>query len=543
MTVSSSTNKIISNGNGVTTSWPFAFKVFDPDHLVVTYTNGDGDESTLDPSDYTISLNADQDASPGGTITYSPAIASGTKLTILRSVPYTQATDLKNQGGFFPEVLERGFDLVVMQVQQLREQLARALKLSPSQSAIGELQAPDAARAGSYLGFDLAGNLSLYAGVAAQSVSSAMQPVVSATSLVLARAAMGLGALATLSKASNADLADMAQGMLKGRLAAGTGAPEDLTAGKVSAILNALIQPGGRLTLTSATPVTTADVTAAGTVYYTHHTHDLVPLWDGVHWQNRSFAELSLTLDSDSGHTGYHQSGKNFDVFLFDDNGTLRIGTAAAWSTDTTRASAYLSRQNGRWTNNTTLTLRYGNGAGDLVNKEAGRALFVGTIRTTANGQTEDSAAKRFVWNTYNRVQRFMRVTEATDTWSYNGVLRQARVSSANQLDVVRGLDEDSVAARVAASWRCDTAGTSARIGLGVDSTTANAAGAFMTHMTTHVVNQTSWSMATWAGFPGIGRHILVWLESVSGPGTMTFDGDRSEPLTIQSGISGEVWA
>jgi len=195
MTVSSSTNKIIGSGNGVTTSWPFSFKVFDPGHLVVAYTDASGDETVLGSGDYVVSLNADQDASPGGTVTYSPAIASGTKLTLLRSVPFTQAVDLKNQGGFFPEVLERGFDLVVMQVQQLREQLARSLKLSPSQAAIGELEATDAARAGSYLGFDPAGNLGLYAGVAAQSVSLAMQPVVSAASLALARTAMGVASL------------------------------------------------------------------------------------------------------------------------------------------------------------------------------------------------------------------------------------------------------------------------------------------------------------------------------------------------------------
>src|SRR5690349_20499961 len=108
MTVSSSTNKIIGSGNGVTTAWPFSFKVLDPEHLVVTYADAAGDETTLDASDYLVILNADQDASPGGTVTYSPAIASGTRLTILRSVPYTQAIDLKNQGGFFPEVLERG---------------------------------------------------------------------------------------------------------------------------------------------------------------------------------------------------------------------------------------------------------------------------------------------------------------------------------------------------------------------------------------------------------------------------------------------------
>lgn len=542
MTVSNSTNKIIGNGNGATTSWPFSFKVFDPEHLVVTYTDAGGDESTLDPGDYTVSLNADQDASPGGTLGYSPAIASGTKLTILRSVPYTQATDLKNQGGFFPEVLERGFDLVVMQVQQLREQLARALKLSPSQSAIGELEATDAARAGSYLGFDLAGNLSLYAGVAAQSVSTAMQPVVSAASLALARAALGLGSLATLTKATNADLANMAQGTLKGRLTAGAGAPEDLTAGQASAILNALIQPGGRLTLTSALAVTVADVTAAAALYYTHHTHDLAPLWDGTHWRNRNFGELSLALDGDSGHAGYHQGGRNFDVFLFDHDGTLRIGTPAAWSSDTTRASAYLSRQNGRWVNNATLALRYGSGALDLVDKAAGLALYIGTFRTTASAQTEDSAAKRFVWNTYNRAPRFMRVLEAANAWNYSAAAwRQANGNAANQIAFVRGMDEDRVSCWVYASALHDSTPLGVSAAIGLDSTSTPAAGS--ARVTTSISNYLQNSLnPRYLGYPSIGYHYLTWLEYSSNTPTTTWIGNGGGTL-VQTGIFGEAWA
>jgi hypothetical protein len=42
-----------------------------------------------------------------------------------------------------------------------------------------------------------------------------------------------------------------------------------------------LTAPGGRLTLTSGTPVTTNDVTGATTIYYVPHNHDQVPLYDG----------------------------------------------------------------------------------------------------------------------------------------------------------------------------------------------------------------------------------------------------------------------
>src|SRR5574337_954655 len=51
------------------------------------------------------------------------------------------------------------------------------------------------------------------------------------------------------------------------------------------------ILPGGRLTLTSGTPVTTSDVTGATTVYYTPYLHNLIPLWDGQNWAPVEFSE------------------------------------------------------------------------------------------------------------------------------------------------------------------------------------------------------------------------------------------------------------
>lgn len=198
MTVSSSVNKVIGTGNGVTTVWPFSFKCFDATHLQVIYTSAAGVDTTLAASAYVVALTADQNNSPGGTVTYTPAIAAGTALTILRVVPYTQAADIENQGAFYPSVLERAYDLLAMQVQQVVEIVARCLKLSPSQSAIDDLEATNANRASTYLGFDANGELALYTGVGSgTAVSVAMAPVVSAASLAAARTAMavvGLGA-------------------------------------------------------------------------------------------------------------------------------------------------------------------------------------------------------------------------------------------------------------------------------------------------------------------------------------------------------------
>ena len=42
--------------------------------------------------------------------------------------------------------------------------------------------------------------------------------------------------------------------------------------------------PNGRLTLTSGTPVTTNDVTAATTIYYTPYKGNAIQLYNGTNW-------------------------------------------------------------------------------------------------------------------------------------------------------------------------------------------------------------------------------------------------------------------
>ena len=144
----------------------------------------------------------------------------------------------------------------------------------------------------------------------------------------------------------------------------------------------------GRLTLTSATPVTTSDVTAATTLYYALYTGDLISIYNGTTWRPYAFTELSVALDSNSGHTGYHQSGKNFDAFVINDSGTLRLCTGPAWSSDTARGTGAgtteLEQYLGAWVNKVSLTCRFGSASGNTVSVTARYATYVGTIRTTA---------------------------------------------------------------------------------------------------------------------------------------------------------------
>ena len=138
--------------------------------------------------------------------------------------------------------------------------------------------------------------------------------------------------------------------------------------------------PGGRLTLTSGTPVTTSDVTGATSIYYTPYVSNVITLWDGYRWRPIEFSEYTLAL-------GTLTSGKPYDVFAYLSSGVLAL-EMLAWTNDTTRATA-ITIQDGRYCK-----------SGDKTR------LYLGTFYTTATTTTEDSQANRYLWNMYNRAAK-----------------------------------------------------------------------------------------------------------------------------------------
>jgi len=267
----------------------------------------------------------------------------------------------------------------------------------------------------------------------------------------------------------------------------------------------------GRVTLTSGTPVTTADVTAATTMYFTPFKGSRVALYDGSStWTLLSFTQTSFSVPA--------TTNTNYDVFAYNNAGTLALETLA-WTNDTTRATA-LVFQDGVYVKTGATTRRY-----------------LGTFRTTGtSGQTEDSKAKRFVWNYYNRVKRLMTVSDATTSWTYStATYRQANANSANQLALVIGVAEDVVDAAVYSAVSNST--TTARTviaGLGVDSlTTASLPIIGVTTIGTSPVgllNQLSISISA-------GYHYIAWLECGDGTDTQSWYG------TSAKGLFGSVWS
>lgn len=140
MTISSETRKAGPyTGNGSQTSFPFTFKVFTTADVQVIRTDLAGNETTLVlGTDYTVTLNSNQDSNPGGTVTTTSAPASGFLITLTSQVSATQSTDLTNQGGFYPNVINTALDKMTILVQQLKEQVSRAVKVNISSSITPE---------------------------------------------------------------------------------------------------------------------------------------------------------------------------------------------------------------------------------------------------------------------------------------------------------------------------------------------------------------------------------------------------------------------
>lgn len=129
MSVENTTTKVIYNGNGMTTEWPVPFSYSKPDHIFLLLTDAKGVSHDV-PSNYRVNVTEAGDTSVTYPVTGEP-LPGGAKLTIYRQTPQTQILDLIYGGAFAPEVLERdGFDRLVMMIQEMNEEIERAIKIA-----------------------------------------------------------------------------------------------------------------------------------------------------------------------------------------------------------------------------------------------------------------------------------------------------------------------------------------------------------------------------------------------------------------------------
>lgn len=152
MTVEIQTRSVVYIGNDIADEFSFEFQLLDEEFLeVYLRDNATEVETLLEDSMYSVTFDDD-----GGTVTYPLSglpISASHSIIIKRTVPYIQETEISNQGGFQPVVIEEQLDRIVMQTQQLAEDVVRAVKMKTGAAGI---QFPSA-EADKYLGWNAAG--------------------------------------------------------------------------------------------------------------------------------------------------------------------------------------------------------------------------------------------------------------------------------------------------------------------------------------------------------------------------------------------------
>lgn len=264
----------------------------------------------------------------------------------------------------------------------------------------------------------------------------------------------------------------------------------------------------GRLTLATGAPASSADISGAGTLYFTPYRGNRVGLYaPGYGWRLHPFTELSVSL---AGRAG----GKNIDVFLYNDAGALAL-RLEEWASDLVRAAA-LARQDGVY-----------------VLADAPEQRYLGTLHTSAPGLCADSRTQRLVWNYDNRLRRPFELNDPTAFWSYSqAAYRPWNNSTAHRIHFVIGVDEDPLYAH----FQCEvfnTTGVLLYAGLGLDSAAASGA--------TVVTGAYAGSAhAVYHDRPGSGYHYLQALEYGYGGGESYFYGSNGP---TRSGLYGYILA
>jgi len=268
-----------------------------------------------------------------------------------------------------------------------------------------------------------------------------------------------------------------------------------------------------RLTLATATPVTTTDQTAKTTIYCTPFKGNQIALYDGSSaWVTYTSAEFSLAL-------GTLTSGKPYDVFCYANAGVPTL-EFLVWTDATNRATALTTQD------------------GVLVKSGATTRRYLGTFYTVSATTVEDSNANRLLWNYYNQVPRALYIKESTDNWAYTTTTyRNVNNSSANALKIITG---QSTMLRLDGFLYWATSSSGARMAFGEDGTTVDASCVGIAPAGGSLSASPTNAIITWLQkYPSVGYHVYNWLER--GNTGVTFYGDNGDTTIFQSGVHGWI--
>lgn len=300
--------------------------------------------------------------------------------------------------------------------------------------------------------------------------------------------------------------------------------------GATGALVN-YFTPGGRLTLSTGVAVMGSSVAGSTTVYYTPYAGNMVPIYDGTNMVPTATAEISQATTDTTKSPAAVAASKVYDIFVWNDSGTIRATRGPAWTNSTTRGYT-LTAVNGILLNSSSIT----NGPA------ASRGTWVGTIASNASstidwilgsGGSGGVAGVLNVWNAYNRVDVTASVLDSGTTYAYTtATVRQARASAGNQVSFVVGNSEDSASAIYTGFANVSAIGAFIRTGIGVDTTTVFTAGSFLTAYANGITlsQNTAWQFA----ISGPGTHFVAALEQGDGTNGNAFDVSSNMQLSFK---------
>lgn len=334
---------------------------------------------------------------------------------------------------------------------------------------------------------------------------------------------VGLGALPIANGGTGASTAPAAIANL------GAASASDVTAlaAQISTFVSALQAltsvPQGRLTLTSATPVLAASVIAATTVYYTPYTGQLCPVWDGIQFNSKIFAELSLTLNAS------HVLSSIYDVYLINDSvAGVIIVTGPAWSniaigTGSRSGTADLTRLKGILVNAASMTARNGATTYTVAGSQGtylGSIYMDGTAGQVSCLLAYGQSRKWGVWNAYNRVTTIIKCGDPTASWvTVNPTFRPQNNNTANKITLFCGLPEENF--HIIYKHNATNNIANAETGIGYNSITASSG----------AVSYAGNSYAEYHPVPFIGIQDVTALEGQITAGAVTYSGGEGNMI------------
>jgi len=136
MTIPNQIRRTDSTGNDTTPTYPYTFRIKDAADIAVYYLPLGGVEVPLLATDYTVNGPFDQDS--GGTYTITNAtylngsgnLETGDILVVIGNRVDDQTVSFKNQAKYLPAKHEKAFDNDTIISQQLKEELARTLRMN-----------------------------------------------------------------------------------------------------------------------------------------------------------------------------------------------------------------------------------------------------------------------------------------------------------------------------------------------------------------------------------------------------------------------------